>query len=300
MSVLVFGSNGQVGRAVVRALDGRMPVLAATRSGRSGDGRACLQADFDRPAEIRALLDAERPSQVVNAAAYTAVDRAEGERDAAFRVNAHTPALIAQWCASHDVPLVHYSTDYVFDGRGHRPYRVDDPVAPLSVYGESKLAGERAIQEAGGRHLIFRTAWVYAAYGNNFLRTMLKLAAERDELRVVADQIGTPTPAALIAAVTARALDGVAASGIWHLTAAGQTTWHGFAEQLLARAVERGLLARMPRVQAIASVDFPTVARRPAYSCLDPGELARTFGVRLPDWREGLAEVMDALPPAQR
>lgn len=277
-----------------------MPVLAATRSGRLADGRVCLKADFDRPAEIRALLDAQRPRHVVNAAAYTAVDRAESERDAAFRANARTPAMIAQWCALHDVPLVHYSTDYVFDGRAHRPYRVGDPVAPLGVYGDSKLAGERAIQDAGGRHLIFRTAWVYAAYGNNFLRTMLKLGAERDEVRVVADQIGTPTPAALIAAVTARALEGGAATGIWHLTAAGHTTWHGFAEQVFAQATQRGLLARMPRLQAITSADFPTAARRPAYSCLDPGELTETFGIRLPDWREGLAGVMDEISAAQR
>lgn len=299
MTVVVFGANGQVGRELLRALAGAERLVAATRSGTLADGRPCAQADFAEADQALALLERERPAAVVNAAAYTAVDRAESEPEAAYAANAHAPGAIAGWCAAHGVPLVHYSTDYVFDGRGERPYRVDDPTAPLGVYGASKLAGEDAIRAAGGRHLIFRTAWVYAAHGHNFLRTMLRLGAERDALRVVADQVGTPTPAALIADVTAQALAAAGErSGTWHLTAAGRTSWHGFAEAIFAGAVARGLLARAPRVEAIATADYPTPASRPAYSCLDTASLERDFGVALPDWRDGLAGVLDALARA--
>uniref|UniRef100_UPI00048F9FC8 dTDP-4-dehydrorhamnose reductase n=2 Tax=Pseudoxanthomonas suwonensis TaxID=314722 RepID=UPI00048F9FC8 len=223
----------------------------------------------------------------------------ESEREAAFRINAEAPGALAKACAEADIPFVHYSTDYVFDGQGTRPYRVDDPTAPLGVYGASKLAGEEAVRAAGGQPLLFRTAWVYAAHGHNFLRTMLRVGAERDELRVVADQVGTPTPAALIADVTAvalrRALGDATVSGTWHLVADGQTSWHGFAEAIFAEAVGTGLLPRAPRVQAIATADYPTPAKRPAYSCLDTGTLKRDFGVELPDWRQGLQRVIAGL-----
>ena len=204
--------------------------------------------------------------------------------------------VIAEACARRDALLVHYSTDYVFDGTGTRPYREDDPTAPLGVYGASKLAGEEAIRASGARHLIFRTAWVYAAHGKNFLRTMLRLATERDELRVVADQIGTPTPAALIADVTAAALGRTSmASGLWHVTAHGRTSWHGFAEAIVDGAFERGLIARKPSVVAIATADFPTRARRPAYSCLDNGRLPPDLLSAVHDWRDGLRRVLDEL-----
>jgi len=230
---------------------------------------------------------------VVNAAAYTAVDRAEDDREAAFRANAEAPGVLAHWCAQAGVPLVHYSTDYVFDGQGTRPYREDDATAPLGVYGASKLAGEQAIRAAGGRHLIFRTAWVYASHSANFLRTMLRVGAERDVLRVVADQIGTPTPAALIADVTAQALqhDG-ALSGTWHLTAKGETSWHGFAEAIFADAVATGVLPRAPIVEAISTAEYPTPAKRPAYSHLDVAKLEQDFYVSLPSWQEGLKRVI--------
>ncbi|MEE7565345.1 dTDP-4-dehydrorhamnose reductase, partial [Xanthomonas sp. Kuri4-3] len=203
MRLLVLGGNGQVGQELLRALQPLGEVLATTRSGLLADGSACEQVDFDQPQALTALLDRLRPDRVVNAAAYTAVDRAEQEPEATFRANAEAPGVIAQWCAAHAVPLVHYSTDYVFDGQGTAPYPVDAPTAPLGVYGQSKLAGEQAIAAAGGQFLIFRTAWVYASHGSNFLRTMLRVGAQRDELKVVADQVGTPTPAALIADVTA-------------------------------------------------------------------------------------------------
>ncbi|WP_372392990.1 dTDP-4-dehydrorhamnose reductase [Xanthomonas sp. NCPPB 3582] len=296
MKLLVIGANGQVGTELLRAFVQEGEVLASTRSGQLADGRACERLDLDAPMLLERTLDRLRPTTVVNAAAYTAVDRAEQERDAAFRANAEAPAVIAQWCARAGVPLVHYSTDYVFDGQGARPYRPDDATAPLGVYGQSKLAGEQAVQAAGGRHLIFRTAWVYAAHGHNFLRTMLRVGAERDVLRVVADQIGTPTPAALIADITAHALRQPGEpSGLWHLTAAGQTTWHGFAEAIFAQAHARGLLARAPHVEAISTADYPTPAMRPAYSRLDTHSLQDTFGVHLPAWQDGLSRVLDTL-----
>ncbi|MEB1530116.1 dTDP-4-dehydrorhamnose reductase [Xanthomonas sp. WHRI 7945] len=296
MKVLLFGGNGQVGHELLRALAG-FEVVAATRSGNLPDGGPCVRADLDRPGNLHALLDAERPAAVVNAAAYTAVDRAEHERDAAMRVNAEAPAAIANWCAAHGVPLVHYSTDYVFDGQGTHPYPEDAPTAPLGVYGATKLAGEEAIRASGAQHLIFRTAWVYAAHGNNFLRTMLRVGAERDELRVVADQVGTPTPAALIADVTAQVLGqrDVAQSGTWHLTAAGETTWHGFAEAIFEDALAVGLLTRAPRVLPIATAEYPTPAKRPAYSRLDVSRLQRDFSLALPQWRDGLRQVIGEL-----
>jgi len=301
MSSLVFGANGQVGQELLRALAPLGVVTGTTRSGVLPDGSACLTADFSDPGSVVALLDATRPARVINAAAYTAVDKAESDLEAARVANAETPGAIARWCAAHDVPLVHYSTDYVFDGSGTRPYRPDDAPAPLGVYGTSKLAGEQAIRAAGGRHLIFRTAWVYAAHGQNFLRTMLRVGAERDVLRVVADQIGTPTPAALIADVTARVLGADnPASGTWHLTATGETSWHGFAEAIFAGAVERGLLARAPKVEAITTADYPTPAKRPAYSRLDTSSLERDFGIALPSWQAALDGVLDTLTASQR
>lgn len=290
MRILLLGGNGQVGTELQRSLATLGKVVVGTRNGKLGDGMACEAADLDDPDALRALVGRIAPDVVVNAAAHTQVDKAESERDAAFRANAEAPRVLAGACRELDALLVHYSTDYVFDGRGTRPYREDDPVAPLGVYGESKLAGEQAIRGSGARHLVFRTAWVYAEHGRNFLRTMLRLAGERDELRVVADQHGTPTPATLIAGVTAQVLaQRPAQSGLWHLTPTGETTWHGFAEAIVDRAHALGLIANRPQVTPIATAEFPTPAARPAYSVLDCGKLQRDFGIRLPDWREALA-----------
>jgi len=299
MRILLLGANGQVGHELRRRLPALGEVVMATRTGSLADGVACEVADFDRPASLPDLIASIAPDVVVNAAAYTAVDRAENETDAAFRANAEAPARIAEACAARGARLIHYSTDYVFDGTGARPYREDDATAPLGVYGASKLAGEDAIRASGARYWIFRTAWVYAAHGKNFLRTMLRLAAERDELRVVADQRGTPTPAGLIADITAAALSSAnSASGTWHLTAAGETHWHGFAEAIVAGAYLRGLLARAPRVVPISTAEYPTPARRPAYSVLDNARLRAEFGLDPADWRIGLDGVLDEVRAA--
>ena len=285
MKLLLLGGNGQVGRELRRSLRPLGDVVVATRDGADAD----LAADFAAPRSLAALVREVMPDAVVNAAAYTAVDAAEADADAAFRVNAEAPAAIAAACAGIGARLVHYSTDYVFDGSASRPYREDDATAPLGVYGASKLAGEDAIRASGARHAILRTAWVYAANGKNFLRTMLRLAGERDELRVVADQVGAPTPAAWIADATADVLrGGASASGTWHLVADGETNWHGFAEAIMREAHALGVLARMPRVLPIGTADYPTPARRPAYSVLDTTKLRRDFGIAPPDWREGL------------
>jgi dTDP-4-dehydrorhamnose reductase len=296
MKILLFGANGQVGTELRRSLAPLGEVIATTRSGALPEGDACERADFDVPQALVALIDRIAPDVVVNAAAYTAVDRAEDEVDAAFRANAEAPRLIAEACQQRDALLVHYSTDYVFDGHATRPYREGDPVAPLGVYGASKLAGEQAIRSSGVRHLIFRTAWVYAAHGNNFLRTMLRLANERDELRVVADQIGSPTPASLIADVTTAVLLRLPdASQLLHLTASGQTSWHGFAEAIFEHANALGLLQRIPKLIPIASSGYPTLAERPGYSVLDCSRLAADFGLDMPHWQSVLAPVLASI-----
>lgn len=296
MKILLCGGNGQVGRELRRSLAPLGEVMASTRDGRLEDGSRCELADFDQPQTLGSLIARIAPDIVVNAAAYTAVDRAQSEPEAAFRINADAPRAIAGACARHDALLVHYSTDYVFDGRAMRPYHEEDATAPLGVYGASKLAGEEAIRASGARHLILRTAWVYAAHGRNFLRTMLRLAGGRDPLRVVADQVGAPTSAALIADASAALLRRPCdRSGTWHLTAAGQTSWAGFAEAIVAGAHARGLVAHRPRVVPIATADYPTAAARPAYSVLDCARLERDFGIALPLWRAGLDRVLDEL-----
>ena len=296
MKILLLGANGQVGHELRRSLVPLGEVIATTRSGTLDGGTACEVADFDQPDSLPALVDRVAPDVVVNAAAYTAVDRAETEAEAAFRANAESPGLLASACARRGARLVHYSTDYVFPGDGKRPYREEDATSPLGVYGASKLAGEAAIRGAGGSHLIFRTAWVYASHGQNFLRTMLRLGAEREELRVVADQVGTPTPAALIADVTARVLStSPQATGTFHLTAEGETSWHGFAAAIFAGALQRGLLSRAPQVLPITTADYPTPARRPAYSRLDTSKLRNDLAIALPTWERGLDSVLDGL-----
>lgn len=296
MTFVVLGAGGQVGRALMRALGPHGEVVGATRSGQLASGQPCEVADLNQLETLPALLERLRPSAVINAAAYTAVDAAEQNEALARRVNSDAPGVIAQWCAGNAVPFVHYSTDYVFDGTGTVPYTEQEPTDPLNVYGLTKRDGEDAVRAAGGRHLIFRTAWVYAAYGRNFLRTMLRLAAEHDTVKVVADQVGTPTSASLIADITALALiHPVKHSGIWHLTASGQTSWAGFAEAIFAEAHSQGLLHKRPQVIPISSTEYPTTAKRPAWSVLDNHRLQREMGLILPHWEKGLQRVIGEL-----
>ena len=281
--ILVTGGTGQVASALAAAAGARNLRVV---------GRPDF--DFDRPQTLRAALDAAAPSLVVNAAAYTAVDKAESEPDAAWRANRDGPAALAAWCAEHGARLIHISTDYVFDGLKGAPYLEDDPTGPTGVYGASKLAGEAAVLAAGAPALVLRTSWVYSASGKNFVLTMLNAARRTDRLRVVGDQRGCPTAAADLAAAIlalADAWDG-SDSAVLHAAGSGATTWHGLAEAVFARAERHGL--RRPAVAAITTADWPTPARRPPDSRLDCGRLARRFGVALPHWEESVARVVDA------
>ena len=311
MRILLIGANGQVGDALRASLRPLGEVVCATRDGRlAADGSRCEVADLDAPGELADLLQRVRPDVVANAAAYTAVDRAEREPGAAFRANAEAVGALASACAARAALLVHYSTDYVFPGNDPRPRREDDPTGPLNVYGASKLAGEEAIRASGCRHLIFRISWVYSARGHNFLRTMLRLAGERDELRVVDDQIGAPTPAHWIAEATAEAIAAVtaprsdhpaaaSASATWHLAAQGETSWHGFAETIFAEARQAGLIENTPRVIPVPTSEFPTPARRPQSSRLDTRKLENDLAVTLPHWYQGVTEVIGVLRRAR-
>jgi dTDP-4-dehydrorhamnose reductase len=296
MKILLLGGNGQVGYELVRSLAPLGEVVVTTRNGELEGGGACEVLDLYAPQTFAPLIERIDPDVVVNATAHTAVDRAEDEPELAFRANAEAPTELARLCAVRGATLVHYSTDYVFDGSGTTPYREDQPTRPLGVYGASKLAGEQGIQASGANHLILRTAWVYATRGGNFLRTMLRVGAEREELRVVADQRGCPTPAWLIADVTAEVLrQGIKASGIRHLVAGGETTWHGFAEAIFDEVHACGLIARRPRVVPITTAEYPTRARRPAYSVLDTQRLQDEYGLALPEWRRALATTLSEL-----
>ena len=295
MRILLLGANGQVGTELRRSLRGLGDVVAATRTGQLPDGGACEAVDLAQVGDIADSVNRIAPDIVVNAAAYTAVDRAESEPDLSYRVNAEAPGALADACHGRGIPLVHYSTDYVFDGRGSRPYREDDPTAPQNVYGASKLAGEQAIAASGADHLILRTAWVYGLHGHNFLRTMLRLGAERDALDVVDDQRGCPTPSWLIADVTATILRrGRFETRIAHLVASGETTWHGFAQAIFDDAVAIGRLDHAPVVRPVKSSNYPTPLSRPAYSVLDTARLHKTYGLELPDWRQALAITIGA------
>ncbi len=288
--IAVIGASGQLARALTHSAVERGVRLAIA-------GRPFV--DLTTKDSVARFLSSAAPCLVINAAAYTAVDKAESEPDAANLLNAEAPARLAQWCAENDVPLIHVSTDYVFDGRAQTPYREDDACNPQSVYGRSKLAGEQAVRAALERHVIVRTAWVYGRDGNNFLKTMLRLASERDVVRVVADQHGTPTRASDIASrildIAARlALDGPAAPwGTYHLVSSGQTTWHGFAAEIFASAAALGV--KTPQLDAITTREYPTPAVRPAYGVLDTKKLTDTFGIALPPWQHGVADCVRQL-----
>jgi dTDP-4-dehydrorhamnose reductase len=294
MRILVTGATGQVGGSLVARLSASATVLAADRS----------VLDLAEPHTIIGTLDRLAPDIVFNPAAYTAVDKAEDEPELAMRINAEAPGAMARWAAARNVPLVHFSTDYVFDGSGERAWREDDAPQPLSVYGATKLGGENAIRNAGGTFLIVRTSWVYAAEGKNFLRTIAQLARERSELRIVADQIGAPTSAALIGdAVAGMLSEGLeslrercaGAGGLVHLAASGETSWYGFACAIVEGLKARGVAVAAKRIVPIASADYPTKARRPQNSRLDLSRLQSIFGIAPPPWQNALSPELDRL-----
>lgn len=294
--IFVAGATGQVAQALVEAARRRDVPLVAY-------GRPLI--DLERLEGLGAAVVATRPVAVVNAAAYTAVDKAEGEPERAFAINRDGAAALARAAAVLGVPFVHLSTDYVFDGAKDAPYVESDPTGPAGVYGRSKLEGEQAVLAAHEKAIVLRTAWVYGPHGNNFVRTMLRLAGERDGLRVVDDQRGSPTAAPDIAEGILSILDVVERSGwqrefagVYHLAGTGETTWCGFARAIMAEAAARG--ARAVPVEAIGTADFPTPARRPANSRLDTTRLAEVFGVRLPPWHDSLADTLDRLIGARR
>ncbi len=288
--ILLTGTSGQVGFELSRSLQGLGEVIALERA----------TLDLSDPAKIRDAIRTVKPSIIINPAAYTAVDQAETNAEYAIRINADAPRILAEEAARNGIGLIHYSTDYVFNGMQAKPYIENDTPCPQNVYGQSKLAGEQAIIATGCMHLILRTSWVYSRRGKNFLLTMLKLGAERSELRVISDQIGAPTWANTIAAATAHIVAQSIASdnpqwwqsraGIYHLTTAGETSWHGFAEAILEIAMGK----QAPSIVPIATSEYPTPAKRPMNSRLDHRKLTKTFGLYLPDWRHALRLCMNS------
>ena len=282
MKVALFGRNGQLGSDLLAMLGDSMEVRAYGRN----------EVDLADGARLRETLLRQEPRIIINAAAYTAVDQAESDADTAGRINGEAPAVMARVAAELGALLIHFSTDYVFDGTAHEPYTEDSPTAPLGVYGKTKLAGEEAVRAVAGAYLIVRTAWLYSNHGRNFLKTMLRLADERDELRVVDDQIGSPTYARLVAEASVQMISAMGdgegfraeRSGVYHMTCQGSVSWHGFAQ----RIIELSSRAARVRVTPISTAQYPTPARRPAYSVLSCDKLERSFGIRLPDWEVAL------------
>jgi len=293
MKILLFGKNGQLGWELQRALAPLGELVAL-----GSDSAPPLHADFAHPEALTATVRALRPQVIVNAAAHTAVDRCESEPERARAINAAAPAVLAREAQALGSWLLHYSSDYVFDGSGSAPWTEDAPTGPLSVYGATKLEGEQAIRASGCRHLILRTSWVYAARGGNFAKTMLRLAKERDRLTVVDDQIGAPTGAELLADVSAHALRSALqrpeVSGTYHAAAGGETSWHGYAQHVIefARAAGQPIQVAAAAIEAVPTSAFPTPARRPANSRLATAKLRDTFGLTLPHWQTGVERML--------
>ncbi len=289
MTTLLFGKNGQVGTELQRTPLPHGPVVA----------KGSESVDLAQQNAVSECLEAVRPDVIVNAAAYTAVDKAESEEELARAINADAVSAMADYAARNGALLIYYSTDYVFDGNKEGAYLPDDSPNPQSAYGRTKLGGEEAIRDSGCNHLVFRTSWVYSANGHNFIKTMLRLAAERDELKVVSDQVGAPTSAELIADVTSIALAGYRKghlpTGTYHLTANGATSWHGLACRAIDRAIDNGrkLKLRGADIQAIGTADFPTPAARPANSRMDSSSLEGALGLDFPDWTVHVDRMVD-------
>ncbi len=289
MKILLLGKNGQVGWELQRSLSPLGEVLAL-------DSRSC---DLSNLAGLAATISLFVPDVIVNAAAYTAVDKAESEPELARTINALAPAVLAREAKKINAWLIHYSTDYVFDGSGERSWQEEDGTGPLNVYGASKLEGEQLIQQSGCRHLIFRTSWVYGTRGGNFAKTMLRLCQERESLKVIDDQIGAPTGADLLADVTAQAIrmaqQNPEVAGLYHLSAAGETSWYGYASFVIDAARSAGMPVKTTAIEAVPTSAFPTAARRPHNSRLDTSKLRNTFDLHLPDWQTGVTRMLDEI-----
>lgn len=289
--ILIVGSAGQVGVELQRSFAGTGELFCRDRA----------EVDIAGPKQVRELVRSIAPDLILNAAAYTAVDRAENERDLAFAINAQAPSILAEEACKRDIPFVHYSTDYIFDGSKTRPWLECDTPNPLNVYGSSKLDGELGVAKAGGKYLIFRTSWVYGPHGNNFLLTMLRLGRERERLNIVDDQIGAPTTSIELADATRKVLDGIQAgtygttdrwAGLYHMTCGGSTSWCGFAKEIFAQTADR---QKAPEVSPISSDQYPTPAKRPQYSVLSNEKLGATLGVQLAHWHDALKSTLAKL-----
>lgn len=287
--ILIVGALGQLGRELQRSFDGTGELICYSRG----------EVDVADSEQVREMVRAAAPDVILNAAAFTAVDRAESEKELATAINATAPRVLAEEAKRHDILLVHFSTDYVFDGTKRTPWVESDRPNPLNYYGISKLDGERAVQDVGGRYLIFRTSWVYASHGKNFLLTMLRMGKERDQLAVVDDQYGAPTTSVALANATRSVVEGIFAerfggvdkwAGLYHMTCAGQTTWCGFAEDIFRRGKPR--MNRVPEILPIPTSEYPSPTRRPLYSILSNQKLYERFGVRLADWRDELDSIL--------
>jgi dTDP-4-dehydrorhamnose reductase len=291
MTILLLGKNGQVGWELQRSLAPLGELIALDRHAAGG-----LSGDLSDQDALRATIRKVKPGIIVNAAAYTAVDKAESDTDLADRVNSDACRVLAEEAAGLGAWLIHYSTDYVFSGQGDQPWREDDAVAPVNYYGASKLAGERAVISSGCKHLIFRTSWVYGARGNNFAKTMLRLAKDRETLSVIADQVGAPTGADLIADVTALAIRQSQScpelSGLYHLAAGGEVSWHGYASHVIDFAKANGEELAVTSINAIETTAYPTPARRPLNSRLSTQKLRDNFSLHLPDWQSGVTRML--------
>jgi len=295
MKILILGKNGQVGWELQRALVPLGEVIALDRSGY--DAKSMLCGDLSDLEGLHQTIASLKPDVIVNAAAYTVVDKAESEPELARLINAQAPKLLAEEAKKIGALLIHYSTDYVFNGEGEVPWREVDQPAPINQYGQSKFEGEQAIQRSSCKHLIFRTSWVYAAKGNNFAKTMLRLASERQSLSVINDQIGAPTDAALLADCTAHAIYQSIRNpqllGLYHLTASGETTWYEYAKLVIEHAKSMGIKLMAEKMIAINTSDYPTPARRPHNSRLDSAKFCNSFNLVLPKWQDGVIRMLD-------
>ena len=294
MNILLTGDKGQLGRILRPALSTLGTMVAVNR----------MDTDLSDLDSLNSLLERVRPDLIVNSAAFTDVDGAESDPNKAMAINGIAPGFMARWAADNAATIIHYSTDYVFDGTGDRPWREDDAPNPINVYGESKRIGDAEILASGAPCLILRTSWVYAAHGQNFMQTMLRLGTERSELRVVADQVGAPTPAALLAKTTMAIIDQTnedlrallsKKGGIVNLTPTGETSWHGFAEAIFQSVKNREMPLQVARVEPIPSSEYPLPATRPLNSRLAPGALQARFKLTMPDWRDAMESVLDEI-----